>query len=535
MTALQGGGLPRLVRSVLYVPFLIVWWILDIAQYYKADQSRRAKNNPFLHGNFAPVDQCLYRSSLPVTQGRIPRDLRGEFVRNGPNPIRVPLGGYHWFDGEGMLHGIRLSSSQGGDGNDDATVTYVNRYIKNARYRDRDPFSTRIGEMWGVLGLVKIFFGMFAKAVLYYGKEPNDTPRGTSNTSLVYHAGKLMTLVESSPPTWMKILNDGELETIGLYDYYGKLPGSFTAHPKIDANTGEMMTFGYNLMAPPYLNYGVIDKAGKVVRQLPVNLPEAVMMHDMAITEHYTILLDLCVVFRKEDMVKKNKVPFEFVRDRPGRFGVLPRHASSESEVRWFEIPSCYVFHVANAWETVPFREIVLYACRYTDVELDSPSPQGNTSNMYEWRIDLDAGSVTERVIAPDLPVEFPRVHPDRTGIQSQYAYTVTLSEHSSFEFDGVAKFDLLSGKVVATHYYPRGLRGGEPIFVPKEDAKDEDDGYLLNFLYSPADDRSEFWVLDAKTFRSEPVAVVPLPARVPYGFHGIWVSEEDIKKQTDR
>src|SRR5207237_9084199 len=63
--------------------------------------------NIYLAGNFAPVSEELTAEDLPVT-GRIPEELHGRYLRNGPNPVEPDPAAYHWFTGTGMVHGIRL-------------------------------------------------------------------------------------------------------------------------------------------------------------------------------------------------------------------------------------------------------------------------------------------------------------------------------------------------------------------------------------------------------------------------------------------
>lgn len=65
--------------------------------------------NPYLNsGNFAPITHETTASELRV-RGRIPRELNGRYLRNGPSPIgpRDPST-YHWFSGTGLVHGLRL-------------------------------------------------------------------------------------------------------------------------------------------------------------------------------------------------------------------------------------------------------------------------------------------------------------------------------------------------------------------------------------------------------------------------------------------
>ncbi len=78
------------------------------------------KTNPYLTGNFAPVKEEITANNLKVI-GEIPSDLSGLFLRNGPNPQFPPIGNCHWFDGDGMIHGVRISNGN---------ASYRNRYVR---------------------------------------------------------------------------------------------------------------------------------------------------------------------------------------------------------------------------------------------------------------------------------------------------------------------------------------------------------------------------------------------------------------------
>lgn len=124
----------------------------------------------------------------------------------------------------------------------------------------------------------------------------------------------------------LKVLEDGDLQTLGLLDYDKRLAHSFTAHPKVDPFTGknlilkmelcqlmwqsisfgfhqtliyagEMFTFGYS-HSPPYITYRVISNDGFMHDPVPITIPEPIMMHDFAITENYAIFMDLPLYFR---------------------------------------------------------------------------------------------------------------------------------------------------------------------------------------------------------------------------------------------
>lgn len=76
--------------------------------------------NSYLSGAFAPVDDEIAAANLPVI-GKISEDLRGVYLRNGPNPKFPPLGSYTYpLDGDGMIHGVWLAEGR---------ARYRNRYV----------------------------------------------------------------------------------------------------------------------------------------------------------------------------------------------------------------------------------------------------------------------------------------------------------------------------------------------------------------------------------------------------------------------
>ena len=80
--------------------------------------------NPYLEGNFAPVSEETTAADLRVT-GRLPEALCGRYLRNGPNPVTAPEpDSYHWFTGDGMVHGIRLREGR--------AEWYRNRWVRSA-------------------------------------------------------------------------------------------------------------------------------------------------------------------------------------------------------------------------------------------------------------------------------------------------------------------------------------------------------------------------------------------------------------------
>ncbi|KAI3744003.1 hypothetical protein L1987_57075 [Smallanthus sonchifolius] len=472
----------------------------------------------WLHDNFAPVDETPPCQDLSLI-GHLPECLNGEFVRVGPNPKFPPLAGYHWFDGDG-----------------------TSRLVQEEYFGG--PKFIKIGDLKGPFGLLMVLMEKIRSKLkvldLSYGN-------GTGNTSLIYHNGKLLVLSEGDKPYAVKVLEDGDLQTLGLMDYDKRLSHAFTAHPRIDPVTGEMFAFGYS-RTPPYVMYRVISKDGVMNDPVQITIPESIMMHDFAITENYAVFMDLPMYFRPKEMMKGKKFSYIFDATKKARFGILPRYADNELQIKWFELPTCFIFHNANAWEEGD--EVVLVTCRLQNPNLDMVGGgveerfDNFTSELYEMRFNMQTGVASQKKLS-ESAIDFPRINEFYTGRKQRYVYATRLD--SIGKANGIVKFDLhaepeigktkveIGGNIQGIYELERGRFGSEAIFVPSQPGVDteEDDGYLIFFTHDENTGKSSVTVIDAKTMSPDPVAVVPLPNRVPYGFHAFFVTEEQIQEQS--
>jgi len=298
------------------------------------------------------------------------------------------------------------------------------------------------------------------------------------------------------------------------------LKGSFTAHPKLCPVNGELVGFGYSLFAP-YLTYLRVSATGELVQSENITVGGPTMMHDFNMTQNHVIFMDLPAVFDM-DMAMRGEMPIHWSDDYPARLGVMPRNGNDASVV-WYDINPCYVFHPMNAYEDG--TKIILDVARldhvWRDSAMDFPEPA-----LYRWTIDTASGRVSEEQI-DDLPAEFPRVPDSRVGLKHRFGYMMANAAASAFEDPlsangAILKYDLETGARTSVDV-GSGRLPGESSFVPKDGAVNEDDGYLMTYVYDANTDTSEFAIFDAATMSNEPVATVQLP-RVPFGFHGNWV-----------
>jgi carotenoid cleavage dioxygenase-like enzyme len=454
----------------------------------------------YLAAEHQPVTEELTVTALKTT-GPIPQRLEGLYVRNSPNPQFAPLGRYHWFDGDGMVHGVRFTGGQ---------ASYRNRWVRTAGFeRERAEGQS-------------LWTGIMEPA------RRKDLPGGplkdTANTDLVFHQGRLYALwwLSGTPME----LDVTDLSTKGPQTFEGKLGGGFSAHPKVDPRTHELVFFDYSLIKRPFLRYGVVSAAGKLERLEAIETKTPHIQHDMAITEHFSVLMDFPLGWDLAKL-KEGKRRIAFDRDTPSRFGVIPRHGSA-ADLRWFEAEPCYMYHSVNAYEAGD--ELVLVGCRVKDIIPERQDTSGQVArldsielvpHLYEWRFNLKTGQTRERQL-DDVATEFPRINDGVQGVRARYAYHPRVARRAELMFDGLLKYAFEEdggAKVVASWTPPQGYFVGEASFAGQ--GVEEDDGFLVTYGTNAKDRASAAFIVDAKTMQL--VSTVHLPQRIPLGFHSYW------------
>lgn len=463
----------------------------------------------YLRGPYAPVHAEHTIADLEVIAGEIPADLCGLFVRNGSNPAFTPPGRYHWFDGDGMVHGVWFQSG---------TATYRNRWIHTAGLAaDHAAGRARLA---GIL-------------------EPpdfteHDGPfKDTANTDVITHAGRLYAL------WWLSggvhELDPHTLDTIGPCDFAGTLPVSMNAHPKVDPATGEMVFTSYSML-PPYLHTGVVGPDGTVTHLAPIDLPGARLQHDLAITPRYTVLFDMSMMFDPDELAR-GRTTVRFYRDLPSRIGIVARHGTSR-DVAWFDVAPFFMYHVTNAHEDGD--TVVVRGCRMADPLVADPSNATTAVAasrtiahlghlrlepvLWQWRCNLATGTVTEGPI-DDTVAEFPRINDRFCGLDNRWSYSPTFADRPTLAFDGLVRHDLATG-ATCTHHYEPGWLGNEAVFAPSSDPRRtaESDGYLITFVTHEHTGDTEVQVFDPTNLAAGPITRLAVGVRVPLGYHTEWV-----------
>lgn len=462
--------------------------------------------NPYLMGAYAPVFDEIAVRDLPV-EGEIPKDICGVYVRNGPNQRYTPASHYHWFDGDGMLHALHIENGK---------ADYRNRWIRTDGFRREGAEGRTVWQ--GIMGNL----GANPRGATYNLKD-------TANTAVACFNRKLLTMWYMCGDIYA--LDPVSLETLGKEDFQGSLSSKIMAHVKIDEHTNELMFFDYGLR-PPFMWYGVVGADGRLKHFTEVPLPGPRLPHDMAITENYSVLMDLPYI-NDPEALKAGRSRIVFREDWPSRFGVIPRFGNSD-EVRWFEAEPAYIYHVVNAWEQDD--EIIMDACITTN-----PAPQSGVKGaveklkaylrleavIYRYHFNLRDGSVREYPL-DDRYTEFPMINAAMTGRKTRYAYNQSFDISDVLRFDGIIKYDTETGKT-QEYSYGAGVFGSESPFIPKPGSVAEDDGYVITYVTDENSDTSEALLFHAGRVDDGPIARIKLPQRVPLGFHACWVDGSKI------
>ncbi|MBM4256107.1 MAG: apocarotenoid-15,15'-oxygenase [Deltaproteobacteria bacterium] len=468
-------------------------------------------NHPYLNGAWTPQHTEVDATDLDVIEGAIPADLDGIYLRNSQNPAQQPLGIYFPFDGDGMIHQVDFRRGR---------ADYRNRFVRTRGFQAEQEARH---SLWR--GLCDRGRDMSERP----GVGPFDLLKDASSTDIKVHAGKALSMFYLCGEGYR--LDPNTLETLGIE---GWVPiDGLSAHSRVDENTGELMFFNYSNRAP-HMHYGVVDKHNRVLTYFPVQLPGPRMPHDMAFTEHWSILNDLPLFTDAEAVARKSR-KMTMHWDVPSRFALVPRRGPADG-IRWFEAAPTYVQHWVNAYED---GDEVILDGYFQEDPLPKP-PEGTSgglgnmlatidlhlvkSRLQRWRFNLATGMTREERL-DDRILEFGTFNQRHAGKKYRFAYSCTF-EPGWFLFKGWVKHDLQTGKSWEFKL-PPGVYCSESPFAPRLGAVEEDDGYVVSFLIDENTKTSECWVLDAKRIQDGPIARVALPHKISSGTHSCWAGRE--------
>lgn len=475
-------------------------------------------NHPYRTGAWRPQSTEFDADDLVATQGHIPRDLDGIYLRNTENPLHPAFKAYHPFDGDGMLHVVGFR---------DGKAFYRNRFIRTDGFLAEDEAG---GPLWPGL----------AEPVSLAKRDDGWGARGhmkdASSTDVIVHRGTALTSFYQCGDLYR--VDPYTADTLGKETWKGRFPFDWgvSAHPKVDAKTGELLFFNYSKQAP-FMQYGIVDQNNDLVHHIDVPLPGPRLPHDMAFTENYAILNDF-PLFWEPRLLERGKHVARFHRDIPSRFAVIPRRGKT-TDIAWFEAEPTFVLHFTNAYEDG--NEIVLDGFFQGD-----PEPTDNDAGtkwqrafrflaldrmqtrLHRWRLNLTTGGVREEQLSDSI-TEFGMINAGHAGSQYRYTYAAT-GKPGWFLFDGLVKHDVQTG-AEERYSFGDGVYGSETAMAPRIGGSSEDDGYLVTLTTDMNDDASYCVVFDAARLIDGPVCKLRLPERISSGTHSTWAPGAELRR----
>ncbi|WVW83059.1 hypothetical protein I302_105076 [Kwoniella bestiolae CBS 10118] len=470
--------------------------------------SDQSHTHPFLRGNFAPVFQEYISHSCQIVHGHIPEELiGGQYIRNGGNPIYPPEKGrhYHWFDGDGMLHGVFFDSH--------GQPLYTNRHLSTPLLTMtllllRSPLPS-IALLISPLSSIHRIIVAIVQAFLIALRARMGV-LSVANTSVIWDQ-RLLATCESGPPLevrlpslrtvgWDRLKDPHTGESLadrrGQWEWWKRFGLSrvqedwMTAHPRIDPVDGTLLLYSTQMFDAPHVRYSVIDKTGRhVIWKAGIDVGRAKMMHDFAATRTHTILLNLPLTLAPHNLFSRPPVPLiHFDRSLPSEFVIFPR-MRPQQPVRFRDPEPSLMFHTANAWDECDvhgtLQAVNMLGCRFRSAKLvyaagaveiprvEKAYGTDDVCRLQYYRFDMTGSrQITHEFPLSAIPFEFPTLPPHVGMSAARHIYGCTMRSGSFDErLGGAAKVDCIA-KLDVIDLIRRGCARGEGKTTDPVDAR---------------------------------------------------------------
>lgn len=353
------SSLPRLPNKKSLLTIIFKSFDKFVSNFLDLPLTPSSNPTRILSGNFAPVNE-LPPTACEVAEGSLPTCLDGAYIRNGPNPHYTPRGPYHLFDGDGMLHSLRISGGK---------AKLCSRYVKTYKYIQEgdkgyaffeSPFSSFNGQLATIvrcaLAVAKVISGYYNPVLQGFG---------TANTSVAFFCGSIFALCESDLPYQIRVTSDGDVITLSRRDFGARM----TAHPKTDSVTGEVFAFRCDIFSP-FLTFFKIDSEGIKGEDLGIfSIKRTPCIHDFALTERFIVFQDIQIEVRPMEMIMKGRTPVVYDHRKTPRIGVLRRDAEDDTRLMWIDAPGLNMLHLINAWEEDCGDKLVIVAPNFVSID----------------------------------------------------------------------------------------------------------------------------------------------------------------------
>jgi carotenoid cleavage dioxygenase len=447
-------------------------------------------------------------------EGRIPRELDGAYYRLSADPQYPPLLGKDIFiNGDGMMHMVRFERGH---------ADLKTRYVRTEKFH---------AERAARRALFGAYRNPFTDDPSVRGMDGN-----TANTTAFWHHGKLYALKEAARPT---LIDPITLETMGSWDFAGRLKSkTFTAHPKIDPITGEVIAFAYNTTgrSDKAMEIYWISAAGEITRTESFDAPYSFMAHDSLVSRKY-IAFTVYPMISDWERIRSGEAYFHWDSSLPTMVAIIPRREGVKG-LRWFTCPFTGMeTHSFNAWEEGDvlhldhFFTATGWLSQFPDIRGASTKEAPPHAERWSFNMGSDSGKFEVQRIFEQIG-EMPMIDPRFLMSRARHFYFGTNNPAlgpmlewgpKGPPFTCIGHFDEARQK---TNYWYSGAESSpeEPYFVPRSKGSAEGEGWLLCMVGRRRENRTDLVILDAAHIDRGPVATIKMPCRLHEGFHGTWV-----------
>ena len=466
-------------------------------------------HNPWFQAIQKPAEEFPL-TPLTLLSGDLPTGLQGTLYRNGPACLE--RGGQkvgHWFDGDGAILAVHFTS-EGAQG--------VYRYVQTAGYQAEVEANQYLYPNYGMT-VPGPFWNNWGKDV-----------KNSANTSVLALEDKVLALWEGGLP---HALDPIHLETFGTDTLEGLSQESpFSAHPKIDPQTGEIYNFGVVPGKKTNLQVYKSTPQGRVLQTKTFELDGLPLIHDFVLAGEYLVFLVPPVRVSLLPVLLGWKSFSDAMQWKPElgtEMIVLDR--ATLSLVSRSRTDSWYQWHFANGYQEKD-GTVVTQFVRYPDFSTNEylksiPTGDPKTSakgNLWQLRFQPKTGKVLSNAPLLERDCEFPVVAPATVGQPQEETY---LSVHREGVVNPQSE---LYGAIACYHHSTATLTvadagenryPSEPIYAPNPTASDS--GWLLTVVYDANADQSEVWIYQRDQLSADPQCRLLLPSVIPHSFHGTW------------
>lgn len=459
-----------------------------------------------------------------VHEGSIPPELNGAFYRVQPDPQFPPrLSDDIAFNGDGMITRFHFHDGQ---------CDFRQRWAKTDKWKLENAAG-------------KALFGAYRNP-LTDDDSVKGQIRSTANTNAFIFGGKLWAMKEDSPAL---VMDPATMESFGFEKFGGKMTGeTFTAHPKIDPKTGNMVAIGYAAsgLCTDDVTLYEISPTGEMLYEAWFKVPYYCMMHDFGMTEDY-LVLHIVPSIGSWERLEKGLPHFGFDTTMPVYLGIIPRRADLKQEdIRWFKRDNCFASHVMNAWQDgtkihfdIPEAKNNMFPF-FPDVHGAPFNGQEAMSYLTRWTVDMASNSESFESITQltQTAGEFPRIDDRFAGRPYRHGWMLEMDYRRPVDLKGGSAGGLLMNCLChidhetgrEQHWWCGPVSSlQEPCFIPRSPDAAEGDGWIVQVCNRLEEHRSDLLLFDALDIEKGPIATINIPIRLRFGLHGNWANADQI------